>query len=399
MSEIMTSPIFTEKPTNRIGFLELLAISTLLVPKAGLNLQGIPLTVNLILVLALIIFCIFRNFHHFGLTDLILLSLILPWLTLSLSRSNALIESRTLRFGSVYWFLLVPFFWVSVECLRKSGRFISPKLVIFCSFGSTAFGIGQFLWGLNFLKISGLTIAWGDSYERKNLSIFSANTSIGTKIPSTFQGGNIWGQCSTLILIWVVASQAWRSFNSRLLRLASIISPIVAVFLSFSRTAVVSAAVTLAFYFLRDRRRALGFLALFSAVILIIVFASNLSLGRYSFESFTNSAGRSSQWLDGFTHFSISDWLFGRSTILPESVFYMEGILGLFGQVGIVGFILILVLWTNTFKGIFIWLGVASLICLILDSTYVTPPLLLIPSVLSLAKAQGVLWKDSVAYR
>jgi hypothetical protein len=69
----------------------------------------------------------------------------------------------------------------------------------------------------------------------------------------------------------------------------------------------------------------------------------------------------------------------------------MEGILGLFGQVGIIGFLLILVLWTKTFKGNFIWIGMATLICLILDSTYVTPPLLLIPSVLSLARAQGVI--------
>jgi len=310
---------------------------------------------------------------------------------LGLSRSNALIESRTLRFGIFYWFLLVPFFWVSVECLRKSGRVISPKLVIFCSFGSTIFGIGQFLWGLNFLKIMGLTIAWGDSYERKNLSIFSAKTSVGTKVPSTFQGGNIWGQCSTLILIWVVVSQAWRIFNSRLLRFASIFSPTVAVFLSFSRTAVVAAAVTLVLYFLRNRRRALGFFTLISALILIFFFASNLFLGRYSIDSFTNSAGRSSQWLDGITHFSLTDWLFGRSNILPESAIYMEGILGLFGQVGIIGFLLILVLWTKTFKGNFIWIGMATLICLILDSTYVTPPLLLIPSVLSLARAQGVI--------
>ena len=328
------------------------------------------------------------------LTNQILLSLMLPWLVLCLFRSNALIENRTLRFGSIYWFLLVPFFWVSVECLRKSGRCISPKLVVYCSFGATLFGVGQFLWGLNFLKVMGLTIAWGDSYQRKNLNIFSANTAIGTKIPSTFQGGNIWGQCSALILIWVVVFRAWRIFDSRLLQVASVVSPTVAVFLSFSRTAVVAVVVSLALYFLRDQRRALGVIALIGVVVLVIIFTSNLSLDRYSFDSFTNSAGRSSQWSAGLANFSFIDWLVGRSSIATDSSFHMEGILGLFGQVGILGFLLILFLWMNLFKEKFVWLGLAMLICLILDSTYLTPPLLLIPSFLILTKFEEIIGEN-----
>ncbi len=386
--------LLIEKLPKNFWALNLVAISTFLFPKAGLNLQGIPFTVNLIVIGMLIIHCFLCYFTQFELTKLILLSLMVPWLALCLSRSSALIENRTLRFGSIYWFLLVPFFWVSVECLRRSGRVISPRLVVYCSLGATMFGIGQFLWGLNFLKIMGLTIAWGDSYDRKNLNIFSADNSIGTKIPSTFQGGNIWGQCSALILVWVVVFQAWRMFNSKLLQLASVASPFVAVFLSFSRTAVVAIVVTLTVYFLRDQKRFLGVGALISFLALLVFSTSNLSLGRYSFESFTNSAGRSSQWSAGFTNYSLTDWLLGRTSIVSGASFNMEGILGVFGQVGVVGFLLILFLWVNIFEQRFMWLGLTTLICLILDSTYLTPPLLLIPSLLTLANIEGAIEKS-----
>jgi hypothetical protein len=45
----------------------------------------------------------------------------------------------------------------------------------------------------------------------------------------------------------------------------------------------------------------------------------------------------------------------------------------------------------NIFKGNFKWIGVAILICLILDSTYVSPPLLLIPSLLVVSKVEGLI--------
>jgi hypothetical protein len=385
----MTAANLSDRTSRRIGIVELVSFSTLLFPKAGMNLQGIPLTMNLFLVAILILVCIFRYSSYLKMNDIILLSFILPWILLCLTRSNALIENRTLRFGSFYWFVLVPIFWVSANNLRRSGRKISPKLVIYCSFGATLFGIGQFVWGLNFLKITGLTIAWGDSYERKNLSIFDSSTTIGTKIPSTFQGGNIWGQCSSVVLIWVVVFKVWRIFESRLLQIASVISPAVAVFLSFSRTAVVASIFSLALYFLRDRRRGLGVGAFLGIVGLLAFFTSKFSQGRYSVESFSNSAGRSTQWLAGLTNFSLNDWIFGRSNILPDSAFHMEGILGLFGQVGILGFLLILLLWITTFKGSFAWLGLPTLICVILDSTYLTPPLLLFPSILFLARFPG----------
>lgn len=379
-----------KKPSRKSNLLNVVAVSTLLIPKAGLNWQGIPLTINLMMVMILIALSFFRHFEHITQINLRLLSLLLPWTLLCIFRSSPLIESRTLRFGLIYWCFIVPIFWITVESLNRSGIYINPKIVVYCSFGATLFGLGQFFWGLDFFKVKGLTIAWGDSYERKNLNIFNANDAIGTKIPSTFQGGNIFGQCASLILIWVIVFRVWRVFNSRLLQIATVVSPSVAVFLSFSRTAIVSAVVSLAFYFLRNQKRILGSVVFLSILYFIISATSQVSLGRYSLESFTNSAGRTMQWSTGLNNYSIADWVFGRNGIPASSFIDMEGILGLFGQIGIAGFLLLLFIWSNIFKGKFVWLGLATLICLILDSTYVSPPLLLIPSLLTVSKLRDV---------
>ncbi len=375
---------------NRVRFLNLVAVSTLLFPKAGVNLNGIPITLNLLLIGILIIDCTMRYMSDFGKFHFIYFSLMIPWLILCQVRSDILAENRTVRFGSVYWFLIVPLFWLSIELCIKAGHRIAPKIILYCSFGATLFGVCQFFLGLNFLRVNGVTIAWGDSYESKNLNIFESSFSVGTKIPSTFQGGNIWGQCSALILIWVVVFKMWKSFNSRILQFASVFSPCIAVFLSFSRTAVVTSLLCLGLYFLRDRKWFIKIAVYILAIFFLFSFSSRISGQRYSIESFSNSAGRSSQWKEGLSRYSVGDWLFGRSTTLAESSFSMEGLLGLFSQVGIVGFSLILLLWLKIFNGKYVWLGIGMLVCLILDSTYLTPPLLLIPSILKMVNLQVV---------
>lgn len=372
--------------SREFGIIEFVAISTLLIPKAGLNMRGIPLTLNLFLVGAIILITIVKYFSFFDLNHIIILSMIIPWLLVCMFRSNALIESQTLKFGSIYWFLFVPFFWVATYCLKKANRCISPKLLIYCSFGTSLFGIAQYIWGLNFLKIPGITIAIGDSYEHKNLNIFEAYSSVGTKIPSTFQSGNIWGQCSALILIWIVVFKIWKEYDSKLLQILTIASPSIAVFLSLSRTAVFAVVSSLVLYAIGNLRRFLSPIFFLIFFLLLVLSNSTLSLGRYSLESFTNSAGRSAQWSIGINNFSLIDWAIGRSNIMPNSAYHMEGILGLFGQVGIIGFSLLLLLWINIFTKDLNWIGFGVLLCLIFDSTYISPPLLLVPGILLLVK-------------
>jgi hypothetical protein len=365
--------------------LSCLVVSTLLFPKAGINRNGVPLTVNLSIVLIVILFSIFRFFQQISLITLIIMSLLIPWFFLVSVRSNSLVESRTLKFGAVYWFLIVPFFWIAIELLLRNNRKVPLKIVLYCSFAATFFGLGQYLYGLKFLKVPGLTLAWGDIYERKNLTLFNSGISIGTKIPSTFQGGNIWGQCSALILVWMIVFQVWKVYENRLMKIAVVVSPIIAIVLSFSRTAVVAALITIIFYVLSNLKINLRYVIGSVFCILVLLILLPINLNRFSLNSFMDSAGRTTQWKIGFENYSLLDWLFGRSTVMPGAAYHMEGLLGLFGQVGIFGFFLLSLIWIQFFGGQFNWLGVCIFICLFLDSTYVSPPLLLIPAVLKLA--------------
>ncbi len=366
--------------------LGILTISTLLFPKAGFNYGGVPITFNIFCVLLIIIIYIFRFFQQIQVVSFVAISLLVPWFFLISVRSNSLIESRTLKFGSIYWFLIVPLFWIAVENLSKNNRSVPIKLILNCNVLATLYGLGQYLFGLRFLSVPGLTLAWGDSYERKNLSLFDTTNVVGSKIPSTFQGGNIWGQCSAIILVWVIVFRLWDVYVNKLMKISTVIMPSIGVGLSFSRTALFAAAATVFIFLIRNHDLRWRFIVGVFVTYTSLMIVSPANLDRFSFSSFTNSAGRTNQWQQGFENFSIPDWLFGRSNILPGSTINMEGLLGLFGQVGVVGFLILATLAIRLFSGELKWLGFCIFICLFLDSTYITPPLLLVPGVLKLAR-------------
>ena len=364
-----------------------LVVSTLLFPKAGINTNGIPITVNLVIIVIVIAASIFRFFQQISLASLVIISILIPWFFLASARSTTLVESRTLKFGAIYWFVIVPFFWIAIENLAKNNQKVSPKLVIHCSLAATFFGLGQYLYGLKFLNVPGLTIALGDFYERKNLNLFTDGSALGTKIPSTFQGGNIWGQCTALILVWIITFQVWNVYENKIMRIAVVLAPLTGVLLSFSRAALVAASVTIFIYILSNSKIGLRLVAGALISVLVLVIFQPINLDRYSLNSLTDSAGRTIQWQIGFENYSLLDWLIGRSTVIPGTAYHMEGLLGLFGQVGIFGFLLLIFIWIQYFGGQFKWLGLCMFICLFLDSTYVSPPLLLIPAVLKLASS------------
>ncbi len=362
-----------------------LVFTTLLFPKAGINVNGVPLTVNLSIVVIVIAASVFRFFRHISLASLVVISILIPWFFLASARSTTLVESRTLRFGAIYWFVIVPLFWIAIENLVRNNKQVSTKFVIYCILSATFFGLGQYVYGLKFLNVPGLTIAWGDFYERKNLSLFSDGTALGTKIPSTFQGGNIWGQCTALILVWIITFQVWNIYENKIMKIVVVLAPLTGILLSFSRAALVAVSFTIFIYVLSNSKIRLRLVtgSLFS--ILALVVFQPINLERYSLSSLADSAGRTIQWQIGFENYSLLDWLIGRSTVTPGTAYHMEGLLGLFGQVGVFGFLLLSFIWIQYFGGQFKWLGLCMFICLFLDSTYVSPPLLLIPAVLKLA--------------
>jgi hypothetical protein len=232
------------------------------------------------------------------------------------------------------------------------------------------------------MKVDGLTIAYGDSYSRKNLALVFADNSQSTKIPSTFQGGNIWGQSFALVLVWVIHFKIWRQVNSKVLRVLSVFSPAVGVYLSFSRTALIAAFFGILLSFLANLNVRRFFLMPVITLSFIIFFLITQTSNRYTFESLTNSAGRSNQWQNGFQSLSIFDWLLGSPQRFDGVSVQMEGLLGLLAQVGLVGFAFLVWLWIKIFPLKFNVIGLTLLFCVFVDSTYVSPPLLEIPILL-----------------
>ena len=63
-----------------------LVVSTLLFPKAGINTNGIPITVNLVIIVIVIAASIFRFFQQISLASLVIISILIPWFFLASAR-------------------------------------------------------------------------------------------------------------------------------------------------------------------------------------------------------------------------------------------------------------------------------------------------------------------------
>jgi hypothetical protein len=362
------------------------AFFILLIPKAGINIGVVPITLSTFLVIAMIFCTLDRNIWLKSPYFLIYGMLAGTWILICFYRSDLLVAYTDLRFGTLMWFVFTPVFWLVINYGISKGLAISARNVIF-PFGITVlFGIGQLLNGLNFLQIKGITLAVGASYQNKNLGVITSSDSVTSKIPSTYQGGNIWGQCAALILVWIIAEKIYEKYSSKLIKLIVIAMPVVAISISLSRTALIAALFGLIAHF---RKSLIKILFYSISTILIVTFIvptlNPVANQRYSFESFLQAGGRGAQWQSGLSSFTFSDWLFGGDNVIGNSTFRMEGLLGMVAQIGLIG---VLILFLSAKKCSFFKVNavtISLLTCIILDSTYVSPPILWIPPILALA--------------
>lgn len=244
------------------------------------------------------------------------------------------------------------------------------------------FSVVQQLGGIERTAIPGLTRAVGVDYSAKPL-LFEG----GSKIPSSYQNGNILGVVTALFFV----TSAERALRGRGTRRDTVImaATALATLLSGSRTAVMGLVVAVAVLVLRSgiRRRAIALIGLFGAVIGTAL-ALSPPLGRRLFGTTASDAAlaqRTDGWSSVLDSASPLELLTGGSAWAHplEPPGQVEGLLGAVQQVGIIGMVL--------FIGMFIvatspahlrrWrlLLLPVVVSLAVDSAYLVFPTLFLP--------------------
>lgn len=306
-------------------------------PKAGVKLAGFPFPVflfGLLIAVALVA----SHAHRIRLPALTQV-VVGAYLTVVVVRALVIAESGAAGvFAFVAWavlpmlvlFLMVP---VSSDVVRFRRAFEYGFVF------SVVYALAQLAFGIERIAVPGLTHAFGDDITNKHNVIFSDSGADFSKIPSTYQNGNIYGLVAAFFfaaaLKRIVARQA-----SRLDWTVSV-GAILAIAVSGSRTAILAAGVAALIIFLQRGSvgRKLAILVAVVGALAVVVAIQPGLVERYSIDSITESggAGRASQWAARLAPLTPSEVLFGTSERILA-----EGWVGFILQIGLVGVVLLL---------------------------------------------------------
>lgn len=360
-----------------------LAFLTAAFPKAGIKMGGFPFPIFLFgLVLSVVIlWMINKERRRFSIASQIIFISYISWV---LSRGLWLATT-----GSVprETFSFLAFSIIPAMILFFSTSILKPDKAYSRSFQvgfivAAIFGIFQWNFGLDETAIPGLTIAWGDSYEFKNNVIYDSVNGDFTKIPSTYQNGNIFGVTSGfffLVSFYRLTLRKAIFFDYAIMAIALLM-----VGISGSRTALLGTLLVGGFMVLRRLSLVKG-LSLITVVLALFVLLFSIQPGlaeRYSLANVINSggAGRATIWATAVNEISAFEIFVGTDKFVSA-----EGWAGGVQQLGLVGITLLLafvILRTRHLAAspfIIAFLG----ICAILDSSYVLFPTWFIPAAMA----------------
>lgn len=385
--------------------------ATMAFPKAGLELAGLPLTLNLILLACVILInpnsCVraMRKFRDFGFVYFVLCFFVLITIMLGLASG-----SSAFQLSQMIVVLVSPLAGVAVIRVKPELFF---KLVCVALIVVNVYGMVQFVVGISEATIPGLTLTYGQDIETKNIG-YSTATDSANKIPSTYQNGNSLGIFNVLAvscLLSPLVLQIWQKT-----RIAAILCGLIGLLLCGSRSVLIPFVLLLILLireFLRQlptgKRKTAKTILTVGGVLLIVV----LVFQRTIIEQFwtrnvlqtvndPTAAGRTNQWASSFNNLVSFDgkqllrlFLFGKDPSMPvggeglPAFFFMFGI---FATVLFYGGLLLVAsrCWHHR-GGRTVALG---LLCVVfafcVDTTYLYPPNLMMFFIFAMAAMTGL---------
>ena len=302
--------------------------------------------------------------------------------------------AKTLQFGSdgpasVFAFLAWAGLPIIILALSTSITRVDPRYPRAFQWGflvSVLFAGVQQIGGVERTAIPGLTYAFGDDLTHKHNVIGMDGAEEISKIPSTYQNGNIYGLAAAVFLIFALI-RLFRHQGTKL-DIVVAVGAMGAIGLSGSRTAIIAAAVPVLILILQrgSMRWRIGIIVIACAAA-SAVFALQPTLAqRYTLDAVLQSggSGRVTIWQQSVGQMTTTDFIVGMGSraVVPD------GWIGLVIQLGIVGCALLVaaVVALTSMRREWWLILVVLLIGALIDSSYVTFPTWFIPAALLSAR-------------
>lgn len=364
------------RPQN---FALVLIFLTVAFPKAGIKVGTFPFPVFLFgLLVALVCLGASTGWRRIDMRLLSAAVAVVLWSVLRIIFLAPTSDTGSLA-ALAAWFVLP----VVVALLASALREKQPKVLVAVFGGfivAALYGLLQLIAGIEAVSVPGLTIAYGDDYANKNNVIFGSAGDF-SKIPSTYQNGNIFGVTAAVLLTLSLLRLSQRTAGR--LELLVMAGSALAIGLSGSRTGLLVAVLGCLLVFLKRGhlgRKLFALAVVFGGVALTFALQPGLR-ERYSLDNVSESggAGRSEIWADAINGWSPVDIAFGTANYISH-----EGWAGVIDQVGAVGVVLLLLVgWLLAGRNR--PLGVVLLVvafAAVIDSSYQLFPTWFIPAIL-----------------
>ncbi|MGI8381656.1 O-antigen ligase family protein [Priestia megaterium] len=289
---------------------------TILFPKAGVKLGGLPLTVSNIFLCMSLFFCVIYVFaqrnkrishlHTDSFVRKYLIGSLLYFLSLTVLSVMEYDVQRTLIAFIPNILPIFSLFFIYFFVPEKGN--ILRKIMIYASFFLVIYGTIQLIFGHYETIIPGLTVNYSDYAEGNVFESKNNVTALGLKLVSTYQNGNLYGSALIFVSIFMFGCMLnTMKKRKKLLYFIMVTLSVINLVATLSRSALIGFVVGILVmgFLVRPVRK---YIFLFTGIALIYIFASGYSERIFAHDA--TGAGRMPQY-ENLMH-SIANMGFGE---------------------------------------------------------------------------------------